>query len=59
MISKYLIQASSNNDNMVINDYYTLAGAQTLKQANVILQDFIETAQYSSSIYNKERLNYE
>lgn len=53
MISKYLIQASSNNDEMVINGYYTLAGSQTLKHAKIILQEFIETAQYSKSIYNK------
>ena len=53
MISKYLIQASSNDDDLAVAGYYTLAGANTLESANSILKDFIESANYSKSIYNK------
>jgi hypothetical protein len=53
MISKYLIQASSNDDALAVMGYYTLSGANTLESANSILKEFIESANYSKSIYNK------
>jgi hypothetical protein len=59
MKSKYLIQVSSSNDALSIKNYYTLSGAQTLNEANKILNEFIEISNYSQlkksapSIYNK------
>jgi hypothetical protein len=53
MKAKYLIQSSSNNDNLNIAGYYTLAGASTLNEANNILYEFIEASKYSKSIYDK------
>lgn len=40
MKSKYLIQATSNNSMMTINDYYTISGAMTLDEANIIKLEF-------------------
>lgn len=53
MKAKYLIQSSSNNDNLTIAGYYTLSGAPTLNEANKILNQFMEAFKYSKNTYNK------
>lgn len=40
MKAKYLIQMSSNNSMMTINDYFTISGANTLENASIIKNEF-------------------